>query len=581
MKLSPQQQAAVNHDGHAVITACPGSGKTRTIIVKVLKCIDALIGTPRKVACITYTNTAVHEIENRIRKNGTNTEEGCHEVSTIHAFCQNNILGCYYWMTGVYKNGYTILPPDHDAYTQIVEKIGNRYHLSAYAKTQFELLNRRPDGRPISSSIPTAAASAFWEELQRLGFIDFCNIVYYSYRIARDNPSIAHNLSCRFAYILLDEFQDTSALQVELLKLIHAVGHTKFFLVGDPEQSIYSFAGAERELMDGFARTIRAQGFLVSGNFRATQPLVDHAEQLIARVPPMVSKSTRKAISPSVYYQHTSDTFAAMSDYFLPFLEARGIRYGTAAILAPNWFVLRPLGKQLREYGVPVVGPGARPYKRRYLLGRIAEQVCAYLGSGAPEILHQAEKELFMIASELTGRPAFRIFSYQGMRVVHRLMRSGEVLRQAHEDAAGWLESAAPVFEGILIEEGVLSSSHVGCLCESCDEMIAEMQSQKIDVPNMVLDDLGILANPQKNMKLITMHGAKGREFDAVAIICAHDGLVPFHNQYNPLTDTGLAEARRLFYVAMTRAKIALWIFSSDNSRNLHPTRFIREIGIT
>ena len=69
MKLTPQQRAAVDHDGHAVITACPGSGKTRTIIAKILRCIDELTGTPRKVACITYTNTAVHEIESRIRQN--------------------------------------------------------------------------------------------------------------------------------------------------------------------------------------------------------------------------------------------------------------------------------------------------------------------------------------------------------------------------------------------------------------------------------------------------------------------------------------------------------------------------------
>lgn len=580
MKLTPQQWAAVEHDGHAVINACPGSGKTRTIIARVLKCIDELSGTPRKVACITYTNTAVYEIENRIRQHGTSSDKGSYDVSTIHAYCQNNILGKYYWMTDAYKGGYQVLPPDNDVYKQIVQAIGDCYSLSAYARTQFELLNRRPDGSPISSSIPPEAALAFWKELERRGYIDFCNIVYYSYRIVHDNPSIAHNLACRFAYILVEEFQDTSALQVEFLDRIHATGYTTFFLVGDPEQSIYSFAGAQRELMENFARTIGAQEFPVSGNFRATQALVDHAEKLIARVPPMVSTCASEPFNPAVYYQHTPDSFAAMTDYFLPFLEANGISYGNAVVLAPNWFVLRPLGKRLREYGVPVVGPGARPYKRRYLLGRIAEQVCAYLESGAPEILHQAEKELFMIASELTGRPAFRVFSYQGMRVVHRLMRSGEALRQAHEGAGCWLNAVAPVFEEILIEEGILPAAHAGSLCESRDEMVAEMQGQHIDVANMVLADLGILADPRKNMKLMTMHGAKGREFEAVAIICAHDGLVPFHNQYNRLTAAGLAEAKRLFYVAMTRAERALWIFSSSNSRNLPPTRFIEEVGL-
>ena len=580
MKLTKQQRDATQHPGNAVITACPGSGKTRTIIAKVLNCITELTGTPRKVACITYTNTAVHEIENRILSSGASPDDGCYEVSTIHAFCQANILGKYHSMTKVYKDGYTVLPSDHDTYSLIVNKVGDRYRLNSYERSQFELLGRKPDGTPISGVVPKEAALAFWYELQIHGYIDFCNIVYHSYLLVSQNPSIAHNLSCRFAYILIDEFQDTSSLQVELLCLIHNVGHTKFFLVGDPEQSIYSFAGAERDLMNDFSQVIEAKGFPVSGNFRATQPLVDSAERLISRQPPMISVSNKPAFYPSVFYEHVQDNFTAMTDFFLPFLDANGISYGNAAILAPNWFVLRPLGKQLREYGIPVVGPGARPYKRKYLLGRIAEQVCAYLGGRAPEILHQAEKELFMIASELTGRTAFRIFSYQGMRVVHRLMCEGEILRQAHDGAADWLDAVAHSFEEILIEEGIIPASYAGCLTESRNEMFAEMKAQRIDFSNMGLADLGILADPRKNMKLMTMHRAKGREFEAVAIICAHDGLLPFHNQYNPLTIEGLGEARRLFYVAMTRAERALWIFSSPNSRALSPTRFLSEIGL-
>ncbi len=580
MKLTGQQRNAVQHLGHTVITACPGSGKTRTIIAKVLRCIDELSGTPRKVACITYTNTAVHEIENRIRASGAVTSEGCYEVSTIHAFCQTNILGKYHWMTEAYKDGYMILPSDHDVYREIVKEICDRYGLNASACSMFEMLGRRPDGTPISINIPDEAAFAFWDELQGRGYIDFCNIVYHSYRLVRDNPSIAHNLSCRFAYILVDEFQDTSALQVEILSRIHDVGHTIFFLVGDPEQSIYSFAGADRKLMEAFSQEIGAKGFPLSGNFRATQPLVEHAERLIARYPPMVSTSNATDIDPSVFYEHTQDSFSAITDYFLPFLEANEIGYGHTAILAQNWFVLSPLGKQLREYGIPVVGPGARPYKRKYLLGRIAEQVCAYLESSDPEILYRTEKELFMIASELSGRASFRIFSYHGMRVVHRLMRQGEILRQTYEGAVEWLHAVAPAFEEILIEEEIIPVSYKGCLTESCNEMIAEMRAQKIDVTNMLLADLGILADPRENMKLMTMHSAKGREFEAVAIIYAHDGLVPYYNYYNPLSNAGLEEARRLFYVAMTRAERALWIFSSVNKNAQSPTRFIREIGL-
>ena len=580
MKLTNEQRKAVDFKSHAVITACPGSGKTRTIIAKVLKCIDELSGTPRKVACITYTNTAVYEIENRIRASGVGDDEGYHEVSTIHAFCQANILGKYYWKTEAYKDGYTVLPPDHDTYIQIINEIGCRYGLDNSKKSQFERLNRDLDGVPLSGSIPENAAIAFWEMLEGEGYIDFCNIIYHSYRILRDNPSIRHNISCRFAYVLVDEFQDTSVLQVELLKFIHAQGYTTFFLVGDPEQSIYGFAGAQRESMASFAEAIDAHRFSLSVNFRATAPLVYGAERLIPREPPMVSGGTKSTMNPTVSYEHVKTNFAAMTDYFLPFLWENEISYGDTAILAPNWFVLSPLGRQLRKYKIPVTGSGARPYKRRYLLGRIAEQVCAYLESRSPEILRQTEKELFEINRELTGRPSFRIFSYDGMRVVHRIMRAGDNLRQTYEGAAEWLNGAAADFEEILISEGVVPSSCSGCLTVSKDKMLEEISKNQGDVENMVLADLGMIADPKKNMKLKTMHSAKGREFEAVAIICAHDGVIPYYNCYNTLTNATLAESRRLFYVAVTRAKRALWIFSSDNSKGLLRSRFISELGL-
>jgi len=580
MKLTEEQRRAVHHNGNAVITACPGSGKTRTIIAKILKCIDGLTGTPRKIACITYTNTAVHEIEYRIRTNGIGSDEFYHEVSTIHAFCQSNILGRYHWKTKAYKKGYSILPSDHDFFAQIVNAVGDQFGLDSFARTQFEMLNRAPDGSPMSNSIPDDAAYAFWELLEREGYIDFCNIVYHSYCILRDNPSIAYNLSCRYAYILVDEFQDTSALQVDLLKVIHAHGFTTFFLVGDPEQSIYSFAGAQRELMNLFARSIDAQEFSLSGNFRSTRSLVESAELLIERHPPMTSVSQKPSLNPSVAYANTDSSFSAMTDYFLPFLEENDIKYGDAAVVAQNWFVLRPLGKQLRELGIPVVGPGARPYKRKYLLGRIAEQVCSYIESGTPAILHQAEKELFRIASELTGRPFYWIFSYQGMKVVHRIMQSGDSLHQKFDGAAEWLNAVAIEFERILIEESIIPVSFKGCLLESKINMFNEMKMNKIDIDNMMLSDLSMFADPRRNMKLMTMHATKGREFDALAIICAHDGLVPYHNYYNPLNNFVLQESRRLFYVAMTRAERALWIFSSENNRGLPPSRFLSEIGL-
>ena len=209
MKLTSEQKAAVIHDGHAVLVACPGSGKTRAIIARLLRCVDKVRDSPRRVACITYTNTAVQEIENRIREFGSSGDDDFCEVSTIHSFCQNNILRHFYWKLPEYKDGFVVLPSDADEYRDIVTEIASEYHIEDYPQQLFESLNRSPNGEPVVPlGIPPDAAKSFWKTLEQRGFIDFCNIVYFSYRLLKTEPNLAANLGARFAYLLIDEFQD-------------------------------------------------------------------------------------------------------------------------------------------------------------------------------------------------------------------------------------------------------------------------------------------------------------------------------------------------------------------------------------
>lgn len=582
MKLTRQQRDALDHDGHVALVACPGSGKTRTILAKLLQSVDAVRGTPRRVACITYTNTAVYEIEDRLRFHGGTGDEDYCDVSTIHSFCQNNVLRHFYWRLPLYENGYTVLPSDSETYLAFVAEVCERYNIGAYDRQQFESLNRRPSGEPITpGNIPHKAALDFWTRLEGACFVDFCNIVYWSYRLLADHPSIARAVAARYAYILVDEFQDTSALQVEILHEIASQGLTQSWLVGDPEQSIYSFAGAERDLMSSFARHLGAQTFPLSGNFRSSARVVKCAERLIPRTPRMRAVGNTKDFTAEPRHEVVGGDFTAITDFFLPWVEGQGISLGNAAVLAPTWYQLLPLGKKLRDYGVPVVGPGARPYKKRsHALAEIAEQVCAYLEEPEPHFIRQTEKALFNLILNVTGKADFRLFSYFGRRVVYRLLQIGRELRDQHEGAVAWLGSASQEFALILHDEGLLSQEGSQLLPESAKAMVEEMIHNGVDTANLGLADLGIFAVPQRSLKLLTLHSAKGREFDAAAIVSLHDGWVPYHNKYNPETPFGVAEARRVLYVGITRAKrILLLSVDSDNWRP--PCRFLAELGFT
>src|ERR1035437_2141784 len=205
MKLTTQQRQAVKNPNHTLLVACPGSGKTRAIVAKLLRCADQVRDTPRRVACITYTNAGVEEIDERLRAYGASGDEDYCEVSTIHTFCLNNILRPFHWKFEAYKRGFSILPSDSEVYVQLAEETLTEEDLPQSALEDFENVNRAPDGTPIvSGGLTPAAALTFWEKLSAQGYVDFANIVYLSFRLLADYPYIGHALACLFASILVE-----------------------------------------------------------------------------------------------------------------------------------------------------------------------------------------------------------------------------------------------------------------------------------------------------------------------------------------------------------------------------------------
>lgn len=581
MKLTDAQRGAVKFEGNTLLVACPGSGKTRAILAKLLTCADQVRGSPRRVACITYTNAAVHEIEQRLRVYGGLGDEDLCEVSTIHAFCINNVLRHFYWRVPEYKNGFSVLAPDSDRFKELVEQTCERHGITGYSVEDFELLNRNLDGEPVissSSRLTAAIVHDFWETLRREQFIDFANIIYHSYRLLIDWPSIADTLASRFAWVLVDEFQDTTALQVAVLNQIAGRKKSRFFLVGDPHQSIFGFAGAKSDLMDTFAAEIEARtDFQLLANWRSSRKVISHAEQLRPRKPPMEASGDDAGSPIEPQYHHSASTIIGLTTHFLPALAAAGIPYGEAAILAPSWFTLLPISREFRSRGIPIVGPGARPYKRNNLFALLAEQVCAYIEEPNPKYVRQAERELHILLLNATGAEQ-NIFSYKGRLTVFSLLRAGAQIRDQNEKATDWLRATADRFETILNQDGFLPDACIGMLTQSVEDMIRDMGKNK--TADLAVKDMGLFANPDKSMKLLTMHKSKGREFDAVAIVDLHDGKVP-HRASSGSAEQ-IDESRRLLYVAITRARRLLMYFTDSSYYRNTPSRFLKrgELGL-
>jgi DNA helicase-2/ATP-dependent DNA helicase PcrA len=273
-------------------------------------------------------------------------------------------------------------------------------------------------------------------------------------------------------------------------------------------------------------------------------------------------------------WHEAATPFDGIVGYFLPTLEQLKIPIGNAAVLAPTWFSLFPLGRRLRENGISIVGPGARPYRRNRHFGPLAEQICGYLVEPRPEAVGNIERTLFHTVLDVTGRAHFSLFSYAGRVVVFRLLDCARSLLRQNAGGVKWLGAAASAFGNILVDEDLFSPSERNIFSLSAEEMKADMRNNGVDLSNLTVEDLGIYASPEAALKLATLHFSKGREFDAVAMIDVHEGRIP---HFTARSAEEMDEGKRNFYVGLTRARrVVMYLTDRADARN-RPSRFLNK----
>ncbi len=579
MRISTAQRAAVECNEHVCLVSCPGSGKTRTVVAKILWCLERVRDTSRRVGCITYTNAAVHEIESRLREFGTSSDDLYYEVCTIHSFCLNHILRPFHYLLPEFRDGFDVVAPDDERWRTLAQRLSQDFSLKRRGVDALEQVRREQNGEIIvPDGFSTAAATEFVNTFDRNSWVSFEDMVYHSARLVAAHPYIPRGMASRFAWMLIDEFQDTSFAQIEIFKAIADFARTTFFLVGDPNQSIMSFAGGHPELMSQFADYVGARKDLsLRGNYRCSAPIITHAERLCPLHPPMEAVGEHQDFDVEPEHVHAQTITQGLFEHFLPMVDSLGIPLGEAAVLAPWWTTFLPVAKELRLRNVPVIGPGSRPYKRRRDFAQFAEHACAYLEQQDATISHAAHRAMFLMLLNINGSPDWRVYSYEGKKTLFRLLGQAKTIRRTHEVAAEWLVAAAERFTDVLLEDEFLTPAVSGVLVESAKTMIEDMIRNKADVANFSTSDLGMYAQPAQCLQLITLHSAKGREFDAVAVVDLHDDKVP---HFSVTEEEEIAEARRLLYVAVTRARKLLMYFTDASHYRNSPSRFLGSEGL-
>lgn len=576
--LNPRQRAAVNHDGNLKLTSCPGSGKTRVVVAKLIGLLAGVSDTPRRIGCITHTNAAVHEIETRVRERTQAREERSFDIATIHSFCLSNVLLPFRHLLTGFQDNFEIVTAESDWLRQLVPELNRRFGVRARVDDWANTC-RGPDGLPrVQEQVTQAGAEFLIAQLDDSGRMTMGDILFHASDVIRRHAFISRGVASKYAWLLIDEFQDTSDTQLAIFRVIASHARTKFLIVGDPEQSIYGFNGARPGLMEDFGDYIGARPDVLDGNYRSSAHIVAMAERLIPRAPPMVAVGEHKPYPIIPRYTHASTTLDAIWDDFLPLVDALQIPIGRSAILASQWIPLFHLSRALRTRDVPVIGPGARPYRRTLEFAAFAEHACAFIEERTAVAATKATRALFLMLLQITGRPDFEIYSASGKRTLYALLHEARAVQSRNESAIPFLRALAQATALILHRDEWLTVEEAARILAAGEVMVESIESNRdIDPANLSVADLSLFARPSACLTLMTIHAAKGREFDAVALIDLHESVLPNWRDEND--KEALAEARRLLYVGTTRAR-KLLCYYTDAARDRPPSRFLAGGGL-
>jgi len=618
--LNPPQRTAVTlPPQHALILAGAGSGKTRVLTTRIAWLIQTGQTGPHGILAVTFTNKAAKEMLTRLSAMLPINTRGMW-VGTFHGLC-NRMLRAHYRDAGLPQLFQILDSADQLAAIKRLLKALNvddekfpPREVAHFINAQKEA-GLRPDAVEAWDGHTKRRVELYREyeaQCQREGVVDFAELLLRAYELLQRNEPIRQHYQNRFRHILVDEFQDTNVLQYRWLKLL-AGGGAYLFCVGDDDQSIYAFRGAQIGNMRDFEREFTvAEVIRLEQNYRSHGNILDAANALIKNNAARLGKNLWTEAGsgePIRVYEAFNDTEEArwIVDEIRA-LAAEGMARREIALLYRSNAQSRVLEHALFSAGLPYrVYGGLRFFERQevkhalaYLrLVANADDDGAFLrvvnfparGLGARSI-EQAQDAAkagnisLYAASKQGGKAAAFAALIDALKAACEGLTLPEMVEQALE-----LSGLRAHYRNE--KEGQDRLANLDELVGAAENFVAE--AGNVDAEGEVSGDLAaFLAHASLEagehqagegddaLQLMTVHAAKGLEFNAVFISGLEEGLFPHENAVQE--SKGLEEERRLMYVAVTRARQRLYL-SHAQTRMLHgqtrynlPSRFFDEI---
>ena len=601
-----QYEAVSYGSGPLMVLAGPGSGKTTVITNRIrhLVCEGGI--DPKNILVVTFSRAAANEMKERFLSFGIEGGEGV-SFGTFHSIYFGFIKLAYGY------NGEQVAT-DKERYDIIYNLIRTYQIASADVKTlATELLSEialvkedRIDidnyySKSCSAEIFRNVYKEYEGQLGRLKKIDFEDMLLMTYDLLKNREDIRKNCSEHYRYILVDEFQDINRMQYEIVRML-AGERKNLTIVGDDDQSIYRFRGAKPEIMLGFSKDYPdAYTVTLDANYRSTKPIVSAALRLIEHNKKRYEKKLyviKKEGKPVIYNEYKdalseADSITAdIKDYI-----RAGYEYSDIAILYRTNIQSRLIASRLIEAGISFTLQDSMPNIMEHF---IAKDMLSYIriakGCGTrSDMLRIINRPLRYIKREALSdgydiedlKEYYSDTNYMLDRI-YELEDDLSMLSGKDISAAiGYIrrsigydsflseyakEKSIDIGELIAIEDELESS---GSGIEDPTEWILKQERDRQAIEEIKKKDKDYKENLD-SVKLMTFHASKGLEFKIVYIIDANERITPYHKA---ATEDDIEEERRMFYVAMTRAKERLNIcyLKTKAHRNIDISRFVLE----
>jgi len=562
IQLNPQQLEAVSHlDGPMIVLSVVGSGKTMVLTERIIHLIEEYGINPANLLAITFAKKAVLEIKSRLEKrlngNGDNAM-----VCTFHSLGYRILRAEGYPISGfrLIHNGQQM-----NLFRQAMDKADVKEEpsllLSRISLAKNDLIS--PSDFEQSSKPEDKKLSKVYHcyELfkRRKRLVDFDDLLYLPYQLFREDKGMLEYYQSRFQHILVDEFQDSSKVMVEIVKLL-SQAHNNLWLAGDDDQSIHSFRGARSDIFVSFDKEYgtNTKTITMSHNYRSTKNILKAANSLIShnkvRVKKEMVTNNEDGEQIEIFEADNEMEEAEVIASRIVELFSDGYRFNDIAILARVHRLMPLIEAALIKEKIPYSSYGGFLYNRRDI--KIVIAIMRYLIGGDPsdgidtDLLKRIRTGIFDHYEKISFSESFDIAAS------YLMIKPNDELQDE--------------------EERKLK----GLYLDAFEYLLSPLQDLD-DLADFIKEAQGVNSSSSNGkVNLMTIHQAKGLEFKCVFVPGLNEGISPHINSIQQLVN--LEEERRIMYVAITRAMERLFITyrRRQNGQPITlPSRFIAELS--